>query len=848
MADVTVRFVLDDQVSDKADKIAKSLRKIAGLEGGGGKGGDGEAKRAEESRIKRFASFAKTMITLGKAASDAYKAFGDLYPMMESFARGPLFKKLFGAGTRQRALFDFAREKSRAKNEMMARKRHYNFLMEENGLTAAEAYNASGMARAAEKANGQGLQYLGGRAAAKALPAAATPKMLPAKSIDTVATSGPVTVTGSLVKSKGMEKATETGFVKGAKKAAKLPEVRAPGRHGLPGMPVSTAGIPGAGAPGRHHGGRTPGRSFMNKNYATPKSASELGKVATPSWIKSIHAEEIGMVASAKASKKPPLVKNLTAAEMGVTRLGKKADSISPTMKKLGLFAGGAGAVLGAVGLTMGIGAAIGAIQGLVGIVTGALAKVKDLAVSIAQTFTKAAVSAGMFRESTLLGLKAMLKSDEAAKGVYNSAVKMAGKTPFSTQQVVDAYKTLLGYGFAAKDLDKTFTALGDMAAVKGDSSYIQRLGLVMGQIRGKGRLQGEELMQLAEAGLGQGAVYAALAKRLEVSEDEVMKMVTAGEVKSDVAIETILKVIQDKFGGAMGDLSKSLGGLWSTLTSRPFELFNAAFDKGGVMGGIYEKIKGFAKFISAALDPNTKTGARIVAIFQQFADVLGQVFNIGGPEDFSAAFSKVLTVIETIMPYLKDFAAGFVKGFAKEFTKLGPIFGMIGDTPADKWAGLAKAIVYIAGALGKLTAHGIWALAAAMGVLAGIVAATTGAMLAVDAVFTAILDGVISLVGWITKLISTFLTLTGVMSLTGTPLTDLLSGAATGGNSTFPMSPGGSPLVRNSDVPMSASAAAGGGGNHSFVVNISGAGLTPDELMARARAEMSRMIEEALP
>ena len=74
-----------------------------------------------------------------------------------------------------------------------------------------------------------------------------------------------------------------------------------------------------------------------------------------------------------------------------------------------------------------------------------------------------------------------------------------AAETPFTTDEVFKASRILLGYGIEANRLLPTLKTLGDVAG--GTGAPLERLALVFGQVRAAGRLYGQDLLQLINAG-----------------------------------------------------------------------------------------------------------------------------------------------------------------------------------------------------------------------------------------------------------------------------------------------------------------------------------------------------------
>jgi tape measure domain-containing protein len=200
------------------------------------------------------------------------------------------------------------------------------------------------------------------------------------------------------------------------------------------------------------------------------------------------------------------------------------------------------------------------------------------LTAGVAGLGAKMVLDAVTFRQNTEVALRTVLGSREAAAKALEEATRFAVRTPFTTQQVVDAYKRLAIAGFKPVEIPVILKGVGDLSAMQGFSQEaVDRIIMALTQIRAKGRVQGEELMQLAEAGAPLAKIYERIGARLGVTAQQARKFIEAGRVSSDLGIVAVLEAIRDtvsggRLGGLMDQFAGTLTGLWSTLKSRPFE------------------------------------------------------------------------------------------------------------------------------------------------------------------------------------------------------------------------------------------------------------------------------------
>ncbi len=157
-----------------------------------------------------------------------------------------------------------------------------------------------------------------------------------------------------------------------------------------------------------------------------------------------------------------------------------------------------------------------------------------------------------------------MLGSATKAKSFMNDIVAMAAKTPFQTEDLADASKTLMQFGVASKDLLPTMKMLGDIA--QGNNQRFNSLALVFGQMKSAGRLMGQDLLQMINAGFNPlQEISKKTGESMAVLKDKMSK----GAISADMVTEAFRAAASEggKFFNGMEVASKTLPGLMSTLT-----------------------------------------------------------------------------------------------------------------------------------------------------------------------------------------------------------------------------------------------------------------------------------------
>lgn len=105
----------------------------------------------------------------------------------------------------------------------------------------------------------------------------------------------------------------------------------------------------------------------------------------------------------------------------------------------------------------------------------------------------------GMEAEKTSTAFNVLVGSEEKAAKMLSEINKYADNTLWDRSTTQEASKTMLGFGVSTETVVDDLKMLGDVAM--GDKNKLNQLALVFGQISAAGKLQGQDLLQLINAG-----------------------------------------------------------------------------------------------------------------------------------------------------------------------------------------------------------------------------------------------------------------------------------------------------------------------------------------------------------
>ncbi len=152
------------------------------------------------------------------------------------------------------------------------------------------------------------------------------------------------------------------------------------------------------------------------------------------------------------------------------------------------------------------------------------------------------------------------LKAEQLLQWVQELAIN----SPFTSEGVADAFRMAMAYGFTTDEAQRLTQALINFAAGSGATEEsMSRIALALGQIEAKGKLSGQEILQLVNAGL---AVDQILAEAFGKSTAEIVKMREQGLIPASDAIEAITVYLETNFAGAAERQAFTWAGLLATF------------------------------------------------------------------------------------------------------------------------------------------------------------------------------------------------------------------------------------------------------------------------------------------
>ena len=193
-----------------------------------------------------------------------------------------------------------------------------------------------------------------------------------------------------------------------------------------------------------------------------------------------------------------------------------------------------------------------------------------------------AIVKSGADLQTLKVGFRSIMGSAEGAATMVDKLNKFTASTPFRLQEVATSARQLIAVGVGVDDINDRMRMLGDIAAASGNS--IQDIAAAFSKVQAKGKVELENLNQLAERGI---PIFAELKKvtgdanmefgagkvSVEQYNQALANMATEGGFANG-AMENLSETVSGKFSTAMDNITLALGefaeksGLLATITN----------------------------------------------------------------------------------------------------------------------------------------------------------------------------------------------------------------------------------------------------------------------------------------
>lgn len=280
--------------------------------------------------------------------------------------------------------------------------------------------------------------------------------------------------------------------------------------------------------------------------------------------------------------------------------------------------------------------------------------------------------------ENYITNFTTLLGSTEAAAKKVEELKQMAAKTPFGMEDLAQATQTLLSFGIQADKTAPILKMLGDVSL--GNKEKFASLALVFGQVSSAGKLTGQDLLQMINAGFNP---LNEISKKTGESMEELRKRMSEGGISAKEVEQAFIAATSagGQFANGMEAASKTVTGLFSTLKDNAKALVGEVFQPltNSIKNDLLPAAIGYIDQLSTAFREKGTTG-----LVNAVGDIIDQMLNKVNTSS-AQIVQEVFQVINQIIDRLNQSAPRMVQaggelinniiaGLQNTLPKIGPL------------------------------------------------------------------------------------------------------------------------------------------------------------------------------
>lgn len=190
---------------------------------------------------------------------------------------------------------------------------------------------------------------------------------------------------------------------------------------------------------------------------------------------------------------------------------------------------------------------------------------------------------AGSTAELQLMNLKTLFGGNaEAATDMYERISEYGKVTPYDKAGLLEAQRTMMSFGLSGEAAFSTLKQIGDIAM--GDSQKMQSLALAFAQMSSTGKLTGQDLMQMINAGFNP---LNEISKQTGKSVGELKEEMSKGAISAEMVSEAFRRATSEGglFYGAIEAASNTTAGKLASIRDSIEEAKVSIFNATGELG-----------------------------------------------------------------------------------------------------------------------------------------------------------------------------------------------------------------------------------------------------------------------
>lgn len=232
--------------------------------------------------------------------------------------------------------------------------------------------------------------------------------------------------------------------------------------------------------------------------------------------------------------------------------------------------------------------------------------------------------------QSLQTSFETLVGNKPQAEELFSSIREFAVKTPMQMKDLASAAQTMMSFNIPVEQIMENLKALGDVSM--GDAQKFQSLSLAFSQMSATGKLMGQDLLQMINAGFNP---LATISEKTGKSIAQLKEEMEKGAISADMVRQAFIDATSEggKFYDMLEAQSKTLRGAYSNLQGAIDDMFNSIGEQSeGIMAGAIDAatllVQNYEKVGKAILFVVATYGEYKAAVMVNIALEKAQAFN----------------------------------------------------------------------------------------------------------------------------------------------------------------------------------------------------------------------------
>jgi tape measure domain-containing protein len=214
------------------------------------------------------------------------------------------------------------------------------------------------------------------------------------------------------------------------------------------------------------------------------------------------------------------------------------------------------------------------------------------------KAFASSIVNVRKEMQSLSTSFKVLLGDEAKATAMFGGLKDFAASTPLMLKDLASGAQTMLGFNIEAEKVVPTLKAIGDISM--GDAQRFQSLTLAFSQMSATGKLMGQDLLQMINAGFNPLTV---MAEKTGKSIAELKDEMSAGAISAQMVADAFMLATSEggKFYGMLEKQGQDLKGQINQLQGALDDMFNSLGEQSegvvsSAIGGVTTLVQNYEK------------------------------------------------------------------------------------------------------------------------------------------------------------------------------------------------------------------------------------------------------------